>query len=102
MAETRPMTMGHPQPQARDLFKADHPREIDRHIAFFGDHDTSRDMCGEALVDALTQGSSDTDEGSSHVRCPRLAEIVGGNVILAAGQRDQAIGPHGHHAVLDL
>ena len=97
------MTMGHPQPRARDLFKADHPREIDRHIAFFGDHDTSRDMCGEALLDALTRGSSDTDAGSSHVRGrPRLAEVVGGHVISAAGQRDQAIGPHRHHAVLDL
>ena len=99
MAETRPMTMGHPQPRARDLFKADHPREIDRHIAFFGvDDATSRDMCGETLLVALTRGSSDTDEGS----CPRLAEVVGGNVILAAGQRDQAIGPHGHDAILDL
>ena len=60
------MTMEHSQPQARSLFKADHPREIDRHIEFFGTHEaTSRDMCGEALLDALTQGSSDEDEGSS-------------------------------------
>jgi hypothetical protein len=57
------MTMEHTQPRARDLFKADHPRDIDRHIAFFGDQDaTRRDMCGEALLDALTQGSSDEDE----------------------------------------
>jgi hypothetical protein len=45
------------------LFKADHPRHIDRHIAFFGDPDAaSRDMCGEALLDALTHRSSDTDD----------------------------------------
>jgi hypothetical protein len=48
------------------LFKPDHPRDIDRHIAFFGDQDaTSRDMCGEVLLDVLTQGSSDEDEGTS-------------------------------------
>lgn len=63
MTETRPMTMEHSQPQAQPLFKADHPREIDRHIEFFGAHEvTGRDMCGEALLDALTQGSSDEDE----------------------------------------
>lgn len=45
------------------LFKADHPRQIDRHIAFFGDHEaTARDMCGEALLDALTHRSSETDD----------------------------------------
>jgi hypothetical protein len=45
------------------LFKADHPREIDRHIAFFGDHETTgRDMCGEALLDALTHRSSPPDD----------------------------------------
>ena len=66
MAERRPMTMEHTQPRARDLFKPDHPRDIDRHIAFFGGQEaTSRDMCGEALLDALTQGSSDEDEGTS-------------------------------------
>jgi hypothetical protein len=59
------MTREHPQPGAGALFKADHPREIDRHIAFFGDHeDSARDMCGEALLDALTHGSSDADEAS--------------------------------------
>jgi hypothetical protein len=58
-------TMEHSQPRARALFKADHPREIDRHIAFFGDdEEAARDMCGEALLDALT-GSSEDDEVSS-------------------------------------
>ena len=53
------MTMEHAQPRTRELFKADHPREIDRHIAFFGGQDAnSRDMCGEALLDALTHDSS--------------------------------------------
>jgi hypothetical protein len=66
MTETRPMTMEHEQPRARDLFKADHPRDIDRHIAFFGGEDTTRrDMCGEALLDALTHDSSVEDEASS-------------------------------------
>ena len=66
MVETRPMTMEHEQPRARDLFKADHPRDIDRHIAFFGEDATRRDMCGEALLDALTHDSLDADdEGSS-------------------------------------
>lgn len=55
----------HPEPRTRALFKADHPRDIDRHIAFFGTEDTgSRDMCGEALLDALT-GSGDDEESSS-------------------------------------
>jgi hypothetical protein len=50
---------------AHALFKADHPREIDRHIAFFGNDDASSpDMCGEALLDALT-GSGENDEVSS-------------------------------------
>ena len=65
MAETRPMTMEHVQPRARDLFKADHPRDIDRHIAFFGEDATKRDMCGEALLDALTHDSANDDEASS-------------------------------------
>jgi hypothetical protein len=53
-------TTEHSQPRARDLFKADHPREIDRHIAFFGGEETStRDMCGEALLDALTRPADD-------------------------------------------
>ena len=62
------MTMETTQPRARDLFKADHPREIDRHIAFFGDEESNRrDMCGEALLDALTQGpaSAEDDERAS-------------------------------------
>ena len=51
---------------ARSLFKSDRPRAIDRHIEFFGDHDTAaRDMCGEALLDALTGGESESDEVSS-------------------------------------
>src|SRR5262245_31127643 len=58
-------TMEHAQPGARAIFKADHPREIDRHIAFFGGEDAAtRDMCGEALLDALT-GRSDDEETPS-------------------------------------
>lgn len=54
------------EPRGRALFKADHPRDIDRHIAFFGDeHASGHDMCGEVLLDALTHRSSDTDEASS-------------------------------------
>jgi hypothetical protein len=57
------MTMEHSQPPTRSLFKADHPREIDRHIEFFGAHEAgSPDMCGEALLDALIQDSSDDEE----------------------------------------
>lgn len=57
--------MEHSQLPARALFKADHPRDIDRHIAFFGNEDAAaRDMCGEALLDALT-GSSEDGEVSS-------------------------------------
>lgn len=60
-----PTTMEHSEPRARALFKADHPRDIDRHIAFFGTEDTAtRDMCGEALLDALT-GSDEDEEASS-------------------------------------
>ena len=59
------MTMEHTQPRARDLFKPDHPRDIDRHIAFFGTHDSvARDMCGEALLDALN-GVSDENHAVS-------------------------------------
>jgi hypothetical protein len=48
------------------LFKADRPRAIDRTIDFFGDPGAaSRDMCGEALLDALTGASDDDDEASS-------------------------------------
>jgi hypothetical protein len=54
------------QPRARALFKADCPRDIDRHIAFFGNEDAAaRDMCGEALLDALTGGSGENDAVSS-------------------------------------
>ena len=67
MAPELRTTIDHSQPGARALFKADHPREIDRHIAFFGhDEASARDMCGEALLDALT-GSSEDDEASSCV-----------------------------------
>ena len=93
MAGTR--TTEHPRSCA--LFKADHPREIDHLIAFFGGQEaSSTDMCDEALFDALTQRSSgdDEDEGS--------AEIVRGDVIPATRKRGQTIGPHGHDAVLNL
>ena len=47
------------------LFKADRPRAIDRHIAFFGEEAAvSRDMCGEALLDALTADEADGDENA--------------------------------------
>jgi hypothetical protein len=60
------MTTEHSQTRAQALFKADHPREIDRHIAFFGDASAAgRDMCGEALLDALTHDSSDADGATS-------------------------------------
>jgi hypothetical protein len=50
-------------PAARSLFKSDRPRAIDRHIDFFGDHAAAgRDMCGEALLDALTGVESESDE----------------------------------------
>ena len=67
MAHLSGTTTERPGPQARALFKADHPRDIDRHIAFFGgDEQTStRDMCGEALLDALTHRSSDDEEAPS-------------------------------------
>jgi len=64
MAHAR--TTEYDAPRARTLFKADHPREIDRHIAFFGDANaSSHDMCGEALLDALTHGPSEGEEASS-------------------------------------
>lgn len=45
------------------LFKADRPRAIDRHIDFFGDHSAAaRDMCGEALLDALLTADPAEDE----------------------------------------
>ena len=57
MADTESTIAEHPQP---GLFKADHPREIDRHIAFFGEQEAAaHDMCGETLLDALTHGSSE-------------------------------------------
>jgi hypothetical protein len=59
MAHRQGLDEATPTP-ARLLFKADHPRDIDRHIEFFGDRDAAaRDMCGEALLDALTRGSED-------------------------------------------
>lgn len=59
-------TTEHSEPRARTFFKADHPRDIDRHIAFFGHEDAAaRDMCGEVLLDALTGGSDEKDAVSS-------------------------------------
>jgi hypothetical protein len=52
--------------RARTIFKADRPRDIDRHIEFFGEPDAgTRDMCGEALLDALTAAAAEIDEVSS-------------------------------------
>jgi hypothetical protein len=60
------MTTEPAAPAAPALFKPDRPRAIDRHIAFFGDQAAAgRDMCGEALLDALTGGEPDSDELSS-------------------------------------
>lgn len=57
-----PRSTRHSPPRARALFKADHPRRIDRHIAFFGaENAAALDMCGEALLDALT-GSEEDDK----------------------------------------
>jgi len=59
------ITMEPASPATRSLFKSDRPRAIDRHIDFFGDQAAAgRDMCGEALLDALT-GESERDEVSS-------------------------------------
>jgi hypothetical protein len=53
-------------PAAPALYKPDRPRAIDRHIAFFGDQAASaRDMCGEALLDALTGAEPEIEEASS-------------------------------------
>lgn len=58
-----PRMMTEHSPEGGALFKADHPRQIDRHIAFFGgDEPAARDMCGEALLDALTHRSSEDDD----------------------------------------
>jgi hypothetical protein len=52
--------------RVQTFFKADHPRDIDRHIEFFGGPDAgTRDMCGEALLDALTAAAAEIDEVSS-------------------------------------
>jgi hypothetical protein len=65
MTHTLSRTTIEPAPAAA-LFKPDRPRAIDRHIDFFGDHGgPARDMCGEALLDALTGASDDDDETSS-------------------------------------
>jgi hypothetical protein len=64
MAHVDRTTTEHSASRARALFKADHPRDIDRHIDFFGTQGAAtRDMCGEALLDALTGG--DAQEVSS-------------------------------------
>ena len=60
------MTTEPAPPAAPSLFKHDRPRAIDRHIAFFGDEGAAaRDMCGEALLDALTGTASDEDDETS-------------------------------------
>jgi hypothetical protein len=55
--------------RARSVFKADHPRDIDGHINFFGSGGApARDMCGEVLLDALigeTPADEEYDEGPS-------------------------------------
>ena len=54
--------------RTRSVFKADHPREIDSHINFFGGGgEPASDMCGEALLDALMSDAStdEADEGPS-------------------------------------
>ena len=56
-------TMEAASPAAPALFKPDRPRAIDRHIDFFGDQAAAGgDMCGEALLDALTGAATDVDE----------------------------------------
>jgi len=64
MTYTTPMSTDHREPATRTLFKADHPRDIDQHIAFFGDEPPGGDMCGEALLDALTHRPSEAEETS--------------------------------------
>jgi hypothetical protein len=60
------MTTESAPPAAHSLFKPDRPRAIDRHIDFFGDHAAAaRDMCGEALLDALTGAPPESEEASS-------------------------------------
>ena len=62
MAHELSLTIMEPVPAAA-LFKPDRPRAIDRHIDFFGDQGApARDMCGEALLDALTGAASDDDD----------------------------------------
>jgi hypothetical protein len=66
MADAQIRTTTEPSPRSRSVFKADHPREIDSHINFFGGGQApARDMCGEALLDALMNEASadDADEG---------------------------------------
>lgn len=66
MAHGLRSTIQHSRPRAQAIFKADRPRDIDRHIAFFGHHDVAaRDMCGEALLDALNGKSEEHDAVSS-------------------------------------
>ena len=66
MAHALSRTTTEPESQAaRSLFKADRPKAIDRHIAFFGNEAAiSQDMCGEALLDALTADESEDEEAS--------------------------------------
>lgn len=55
--------------RARSVFKADHPRDIDGHINFFGDGGAAaRDMCGEAFLDVLMReapADEESDDGPS-------------------------------------
>ena len=66
MAHALTRTTTEPEsPATRSLFKADRPRAIDRHIAFFGDEAAvSHDMCGEALLDALTADETEDEDAS--------------------------------------
>jgi len=65
MAHALSRSTTEPVPAAA-LFKHDRPRAIDRHIDFFGDQGApARDMCGEALLDALTGTAPDDEEETS-------------------------------------
>jgi hypothetical protein len=43
------------RPLRAHLYKTDHPRAIDRHIDFFGDHtaQAEADRCGEVVLESL-------------------------------------------------
>jgi len=52
-----PAPAAEPEAEVRDLlFKADHPRPIDRYIDFFGDgalSDDAGDGCGELFLESM-------------------------------------------------